>query len=131
MGLPFLNPWMLFFLPAAGVPIVIHLLNRHRVETIEWGAMYLLRRVIIVRARQLRLEDILLMLLRCLIILLVLLALARPTTKMLSVLRKPDTGVLITLDSSMSMSHRPGVASRFEKGIDLEKSFELWSRDVR
>jgi len=118
MQLPFLNPWMLFFLPAVGVPIIIHLLNRHRVETIEWGAMYLLCKVIIVRARQLRLEDILLMLLRCLIILLVLLALARPTTKMLSVLRKPDTGVLIALDNSMSMSHRPGVASRFDKGID-------------
>jgi len=88
---------MLFALPAAGVPIVIHLLNRHRVKTIEWGAMYLLRKVIIVRARQLRLEDILLMMLRCLIIFLVLLALARPTTKMLSVLRKPDTGVLLAL----------------------------------
>ena len=118
MELPFLNPWMLFALPAAGIPILIHLLNRHRVQTIEWGAMYLLRKVIIIRARQLRLEDILLMMLRCLIILLFLFALARPTTKMLSILRKPDTGVLIALDSSMSMSHRPGVASRFDKGIE-------------
>jgi len=118
MELPFLNPWMLFALPAAGIPILIHLLNRHRVETIEWGAMYLLRKVIVVRSRQLKLEDILLMLLRCLIILLFLLALARPTTKMLSILRKPDTGVLIALDGSMSMAHRPGVASRFDKGVE-------------
>jgi hypothetical protein len=112
MELPFLNPWMLFALPAAGIPILIHLLNRHRVQTIEWGAMYLLRKVIIIRARQLRLEDILLMMLRCLIILLFLFALARPTTKMLSILRKPDTGVLIALDSSMSMSHRPAQSNR-------------------
>jgi hypothetical protein len=118
MELPFLNPWMLFALPAAGIPVLIHLLNRHRVQPIAWGAMYLLRKVIIVRARQLRLEDILLMLLRCLIIFLFLLALARPTTKMLSILGKPDTGVLITLDGSMSMSHRPGVASRFDKGVE-------------
>ena len=118
MELPFINPWFLLALPAAGIPILIHLLNRHRVRTIEWGAMYLLRDAIIVRSRRLKLEDILLMLLRCLIILLFLLALARPTTKMLSILRRPDTGVLIALDSSMSMSHRPGVASRFDKGIE-------------
>ena len=118
MELPFLNPWMLLSLPAAGVPILIHLLNRQRVQTIEWGAMYLLRKVVVVRARQIRLEDILLMLLRCLIILLVLLALSRPTTKMLSLLGQPDTGLLIALDSSMSMQHRPGVASRFDKGLD-------------
>lgn len=118
MELPFLNPWMLLSLPAAGAPILIHLLNRQRVQTIEWGAMYLLRKVVVVRSRQIRLEDILLMLLRCLIILLVLLALSRPTTKMLSLLGQPDTGVLIALDSSMSMQHRPGVESRFDKGLD-------------
>ncbi len=65
MSLPFLNPWLLLALPAVGLPVLIHLLNRQRSKTVEWGAMELLRRVMVVRTREIRLENILLMLLRC------------------------------------------------------------------
>jgi hypothetical protein len=117
MELPFLNPWLLAGLPAVGIPILIHLLNRHKSVTIEWGAMDLLRRVMVFRSRQIRLEDVLLMLLRCAAILLVVLAVARPTTQWLPVLAKPEAGAVIALDGSMSMSHRPGLASRFDEAI--------------
>jgi hypothetical protein len=117
MALPLLNPWLLAALPAVGVPVLIHLLNRHRSVTIEWGAMELLRRVMVFRSRQIRLEDLLLMLLRCAVVLLVVLAVARPTTKWLSATR-PDMGVVIALDGSLSMSHRPGLASRLDEAAN-------------
>lgn len=116
MELPLLNPWMLAALPAVGIPILIHLLNRHRAVTIEWGAMELLRHVMVFRSRQIRLEDLLLMLVRCAVVLLVVLAVARPTTKWLP-MTQPDTGVVIALDGSLSMSHRPGLASRMDEAL--------------
>lgn len=118
MPLPFLNPWLLLGTLAVAVPVVAHLLNRHRFKTIEWGAMELLRRVVRLKSRQLRLEDILLMLLRCAVILLVALALARPTTSWLGHVRDSNVGVVVGLDGSLSMTHRPGVRSRFEQAVD-------------
>ena len=118
MALPFLNPWLLTGLAAVGLPVLIHLLNRHRAVTIEWGAMELLRRVMTFRSRQVRLEDILLMLLRCLVILLAVLAWARPTTKWFGAVKKADVGAVIALDGSMSMGHRPGLQSRLDLAVD-------------
>lgn len=116
MPAPFLNPWALTGLAAVGLPVLIHLLNRHRAVTIQWGAMVLLRKIMTFRSRQIRLEDLLLMLLRCLVILLVVLAAARPTTRWLPV-RKPDVGIVVALDASMSMAHRPGLESRFDHAV--------------
>ncbi len=115
MSLPFLNPWMLVGLAAVAIPVIIHLFNRNRVQSIDWAAMELLRKVIQVKSRQLRLQDILLMLLRCLAILLFVLAAARPTTH--APVKAVDTGVLIALDGSYSMGQRPGVESRMDRAL--------------
>lgn len=122
MQLPFLNPWMLWALPAVGIPVLIHLLNRHRAKTIEWGAMELLRRVMIYRSREIRLEDILLMLLRCLIVLLLVLAVARPTPRWLPLAGKPKAGLVVAIDGSLSMTHRPGVGSRFDEAVERART---------
>ena len=115
MSLPFLNPWMLAGLAAVAIPVLIHLFNRHHVKSVEWAAMALLRNVIQVKSRQMHIEDILLMLLRCLAILLFVLALARPTTR--APIKAADTGVLIALDCSYSMGCRPGVESRMDHAL--------------
>lgn len=115
--LPFLNPWVLLGTAAVGLPVLIHLLNRHRAVTIEWGAMILLRRIMTLRSRQIRLEDILLMLLRCLIVLLVVLAAARPVTRWAGIVRQPDVGLVVAVDASLSMAHRPGLESRFDQAL--------------
>jgi hypothetical protein len=117
----FLNPWMLLAAAGVAVPVLIHLLNRHRPKTIQWGAMELLRRVVRVRARQLRLQDILLMLLRCLAILLLVLALSRPTMRSGSPVDAADVGVLVAVDNSASMGHKPGVASRLDEAKQRAK----------
>ena len=116
----FLNSmWLWGPLAAAGVavPIIIHLINRFRQRQIDWAAMDLLRRAISVRSRQIRLEDLLLLVLRCLALLLIALALARPTLSGSAAKLLPGgkgMGVLVALDGSFSMAHRVGY-SRFEK----------------
>ena len=116
----FLNQVMLWGTLGIGVPILIHLLNRFRHKEIEWGAMELLRRATVVRSRRIQFEDLILLLLRCLAILLLALAMARPTissggVKLLG--GESRVGMVIAVDASFSMSHRPGVTSRFETAM--------------
>lgn len=97
-------------LAAAGVavPIIIHLLHqRHRRRT-DWAAMELLRRALVIRSGQVRLEDLLLLLLRCLVLALVAFALLRPvldnkTAGFLGGERR--VGMVVAIDASYSMGH--------------------------
>lgn len=122
----FLNsPYLWGGLIAAGVavPIIIHLLSRYRSRPVEWAAMELLRRAMIVRARHVRLEDLILLMLRCLAIALVGLALARPAintagTSWFGGGGQGRAGIVIAVDGSYSMVHKPGVRSRFELATD-------------
>lgn len=63
---------------AAAGPVVIHLLNRRRYRTVEWGAMAFLRKAMQRSRKAVRLRDLLLLALRTAAILLFGLALARP-----------------------------------------------------
>ncbi len=63
---------------AVAVPILIHLLSRQRRRPIEFGAMRFLFEAFRKHKRRLRLEQLLLLLVRCLIVFLLGAALARP-----------------------------------------------------
>ena len=76
--MPFLAPAMLIGSAAVGVPIAVHFLFRARYRPQPWAAMRFLDRSVRVRSRQLRLRDLLLLLVRCAALLLLTLALARP-----------------------------------------------------
>lgn len=122
----FLNSiWLWGSLAAAGVsvPIIIHLLNRFKHRKVDWAAMELLRKALIARSRQVRIEDILLLILRCLALLLLALALSRPTLRGQSaeLFGGPrQVGVVIAIDASYSMEHR-GVNSRFDRARERVK----------
>ncbi len=74
----FLNWSILFGLIAVAIPIVIHLLNRRRAKSVQWGAMRFLLASVASRNQRILLEEMLLMILRCLTVALVVLAIARP-----------------------------------------------------
>ncbi len=74
----FLNPLLLAGLAAIAAPIIIHLLMRRKVKRINWAAMRFLEAVVRRNERKLRVEDLLLLILRCLLLILLALALARP-----------------------------------------------------
>lgn len=116
----FLNPWLLLGIAGVSVPIAIHLLNRFRPRRVQWAAMDLLRQATVVRSRQVQLEDLLLLLLRCLAVLLLALALARPTLPIGGAALlggDPTAAALVGVDASYSMSHRVGLTSRFDGAI--------------
>ncbi len=74
----FLNWAMLAGLAAAAIPIIIHLLNRRKAELVDWGAMRFLLESLAARNRRIRIEEIVLMVVRCLALALLALAMALP-----------------------------------------------------
>ncbi len=116
----FLHPLLLFAAAGVALPILAHLLNRFQVRRTDWAAMRFLDRSVRVRSRQIRLRDLLLLILRCAALLLLVLALARPAWTGSSWLPgEPRAGVVIALDTSFSMGHGEGDATRFGEAIKL------------
>ncbi|MCX5683735.1 MAG: BatA domain-containing protein, partial [Planctomycetota bacterium] len=123
----FLNPWLLVALAGVSVPILIHLLNRFRQRRIDWAAMELLRRAIVIRQRRIKVEDLLLLALRCLAILLVALAMSRPTLTSSGAKwfgGQDEVGAVIAIDGSFSMGYQPGVGSRFDRAVETVRDLK-------
>src|SRR5437762_10936287 len=64
---------------AVSIPVIIHLLNRRRFKIVEWAAMRFLLNAERKNARRMRLEQFLLLMVRCLIVLTILLAMVSVT----------------------------------------------------
>ena len=79
-----LNPLLAILgLGAIAVPILIHLLNRRKFDRVVWAAMRFLKVSVEQNQRRIKVEDMLLLALRCLLLLLLGLALARPVIRTL------------------------------------------------
>ncbi|MBI5722554.1 MAG: BatA domain-containing protein [Planctomycetes bacterium] len=74
----FLNTIMLLGLVAVAMPVVIHLLNRRRARVVEWGAMRFLLQAAASQTRNIRLQEMLLLLFRCGWLAMLAMALALP-----------------------------------------------------
>ncbi len=113
----FLNPILLGGLAAVSIPIIIHLLNRRKFRQVTWAAMRFLQNAIEQNQRRLRIEDMILLALRCLLLALLALALARPAilSEASAVFGQSRVTGVIILDNSRSMGVSDGVATRLEK----------------
>jgi hypothetical protein len=118
----FLNPFLLWFLAAAAVPIAIHLINRRRHKTIQWAAMqFLLKATREARGKK-KLRHLLILACRALGVAALALAAARPIASGLigwgggSI----DTVVLL-LDRSASMEIKPGDGLESRRQIVIAK----------
>src|SRR4051812_47403954 len=76
----FLAPTMLWGAAAAAIPIALHLFFRSRYRTVPWAAMKFLLASIEQTSRRLRFQELLLLVMRCAVVVLLALALARPLT---------------------------------------------------
>ncbi len=121
MGGLFLHPLLAILGTAlVAVPIVIHLLNRRRFQVVRWGAMSFLLAALKKTRRRLELENLLLLLLRALAVLLLGLAIARPSLSPdspLAIVVGDRRDVVVVLDASWSMGYRDGALTSFDKGI--------------
>ena len=110
--MPFLNP--IVFLTALGavsIPVAIHLLNRRRYKLLDWAAMQFLLESVKRNRRRLRIEELILLALRCLVLVVLGAALARLTgCSAMNALpggAESETAVFV-LDDSCSMGQRVG-----------------------
>lgn len=101
----FLNPLVLLGLAAAAIPLLLHLLNLRKLKTIEFSTLRFIKELQKTQIRKLKLQQILLLILRTLIIIFAVLAFARPVIKSdLPVFGSHvKTSVVILLDNSFSM----------------------------
>jgi len=109
------NPW-LFVAGAAAIalPILIHLLNKRKFKIVDWAAMDFLLDADKKNRRRIRLENLILLLLRCLAVLLIGLLLARPfipTSATAGLINAAQFERIVVLDDSLSMQASLGTES--------------------
>lgn len=101
----FLNPLLLAASIAVGVPIIVHLVRRERAERLLFSSLRYLKPVVRRRLRHLVLRDRLLLALRCLLVVLVVLAFSRPYLENPAAVAGTGARALaILIDNSASMA---------------------------
>ncbi len=120
IALAFLNPHLLWAVPLAAVPIIIHLLNRRRYVKVPWAAMEYLLAAMKRNRKRLRMEQWLVLLLRTLAVLLLALLVARPQLDGGGLIGSVTHHVVL-LDDSASMQQRVGSGTLFSRAQDQVK----------
>jgi len=116
--LQFVNPLLLMGAAAASAPIIIHLLNRRRFKVVNWAAMEFLLASSRRNFRRVRLQEIILLVLRTLVLLLVALALARPfMSGAAAVLGGSQRYVVMVIDNSFSMGYSGGSPRPYDEAV--------------
>lgn len=123
----FATPALLGFLALGLIPIIIYLINRQRYRRRPWAAMEFLLKAMKRHRRRLRLENLLLLLLRTLAILLFVFAMARPTitTDALPVLGRQVHQEAVIVDASGSTAARKTSRTTLEQSRELVRQLLL------
>ena len=134
LAITIINPGLLYAGAAlASIPIIIHLLNRLRYKRVVWAAMEFLLAAHRKNARRIRLEHLILLIIRTLVILLLAAALGRPIIHgLLAKMGRSAVHRVIVFDDSFSMGAQYGVSTGGEtvlkqarKALDsLMKTFD-------
>ena len=114
----FLNPLVLLGLLAASIPVILHLLNLRKLRTIEFSTITFLKELQKSKMRRIKIRQWLLLALRTMLIILVVLAFARPTLKGTvpgTIGAHAHTTVVLLLDDSFSLSVLDEQGQRWER----------------
>jgi hypothetical protein len=112
----FLAPWMLAGAAAVAIPLVLHFFYRARYKPLPWAPMKFLKEAIEQTSRRLRFQEWILLALRCLAILLLALALARPGWKTaVTAGRGEAIDAVFVFDTSFSMAAPDGDKTRLQR----------------
>ncbi len=105
------------------VPILIHLFFRRRHRVVRWAAMDFLLAALRKQKRRMQVENLILLLIRCALIALLALALARPSTQALAL--SPFGGARATvliIDTSASMAARRTGRTALDRASERAKT---------
>jgi hypothetical protein len=116
----FLHAWMLWLLPLAVLPIVLHLLTLHRLRTVELPTFRFLFDTYVQQRRRMQFLEALLAILRTLFLLFLVLLVTRPVVRHWDHLFGASAGpggreAVLLVDASASMTARSGGKSAFER----------------
>ncbi|MHC4547999.1 MAG: BatA domain-containing protein [Planctomycetota bacterium] len=136
VAISFVHGGILGGLALAGLPIIIHILNRRRFKTLEWAAMDFLLKAAVRNRRRVRLENLLLLALRTLLVICLVLLVARPFTERQDALAAlfgsaGTTERVILLDDSHSMRAGQGNRAAFDSAKQLIKRLVTRLHDER
>jgi hypothetical protein len=110
-------PWWLLGMLAGAAPIIIHLLNRQRFKRVTWAAMEWLLRALERNRRRMRMENLILLILRAAILVLLALALSKPIIEAgsaLNLIEGSRVCRIFVLDASYSMGVEIGGRPAFD-----------------
>jgi hypothetical protein len=108
----FLNPLALIGLAAATIPIILHLLNLRKLRTVEFSSLRFLKELQKTKMRRVKIQQVLLLIIRTLLVVALVLAFSRPTVKgsfagiPLGEKARAKSTIVLLLDDSPSMSAR-------------------------
>jgi hypothetical protein len=116
----FLNPLALLGLAAASIPILLHLFNLRKLQTVDFSTLTFLKELQKTRIRRLKITQLILLLLRVLIVAFAVLAFARPAikTSFPGLGAKAKSSVVIILDNSFSMEVADERGARLKQAKD-------------
>ncbi len=120
----FLNPLALLGMVAAGIPLLLHLLNLRRLRTVEFSSLRFLLELQQTQIRRIKIQQILLLLLRTLLIVFAVLAFARPTipSRIPLLASSARSSVVIIVDNSASMEVADQRGVRFKQAQEAARN---------
>lgn len=105
----FLAPYMLIGAAAVSIPIALHFFYRARYKPLQWAPMKFLREAIEQTSRRLKFQEWILLALRCLALILLAIALARPGFTTATVAGRGEAiDAVFVFDTSYSMAAKDG-----------------------
>jgi hypothetical protein len=117
----FVAPYMILGAAAAGIPIALHFFFRSRYRTVPWAAMKFLLMAVEQTSRRLKFQELLLLIVRCAVLVVLAIALARPLLTGVASSGKEAVDAVFVFDTSYSMGAREGKQTR----LDLAKAAAL------
>jgi hypothetical protein len=111
----FLHPWLLAGLLVAGVPLLLHLVQRREPPTVVFPAVRYLLDATREHQRRLRIRHWLLLLLRTLLVVALVLAAAGPTVRRSGVTEHAPGALVLVVDNSLSSAAIVGGTPRLEQ----------------
>jgi hypothetical protein len=130
----FLQPWMLVALPLIAMPIIIHLVNQRRFQTVPWAAMMFLLQASKMSSGYTKLRQWLILIMRTLAVASLIFFTARPLASGLMGLigNRTDEVAIVLLDRSPSMQQtQPGTGLTKQQSAILQLSNTLQTLGVK
>ncbi len=112
----FLNPFVLIGLAAAAIPILLHLLNLRKTQTVEFSTLYFLKELKKSTIRTIKIKQWILLLLRTLLVIFAVLSFSQPiyngTIPFLSTLQS-NRSIIVLVDNTSSTVHSSNSGTLF------------------